>query len=319
RITEVTEFDAIADREHFIVAYPTGVDTAWNCFGNPHTGVDDIGFLSALIDTLHEDYHIDLNRVYFTGMSNGGFMCYSAACLLGHRVAAIASVAGSTTDSMLVYCQPSRAMPIMHIHGDADWIVNYNGSFVGGLGGNNSVDSSLQYWVQYNNCPSSPAETMLPDADETDGCTVRKILWAPCDNGSEIIHYRVIDGGHTWPGSPIDFNGWGGNANNDFKASEVIWEFFSQYTLQGKVTTSVNEASENFVFTVEPNPADDVLKVRGEGMKSMKLNDLSGKVIFHRKIENHAHTVSIAMLSSGMYFVVCEFEKEIRTFKIVKR
>ena len=87
-----TDFDSVADTAGIIVAYPNGIDETWNI--SSITGTDDVGFISALIDTINLQYSIDLNRVFATGMSMGGFMSYRLACELSGKIAAIASVAG---------------------------------------------------------------------------------------------------------------------------------------------------------------------------------------------------------------------------------
>jgi len=81
------------------MVYPNGTKDGsnqpfWNA-GISSGLVNDIAFLSALIDSLDLTYNINLNRVYSTGMSNGGFMSHTLACELSNRITAIASVTGS--------------------------------------------------------------------------------------------------------------------------------------------------------------------------------------------------------------------------------
>ena len=93
-----SNFEPIADTANFLMVYPNGTFTGtvqfWNA-GISSAGVNDISFLSNLIDSLKAQYNIDLNRVYSTGMSNGGFMSHTLACELSNRITAIASVTGS--------------------------------------------------------------------------------------------------------------------------------------------------------------------------------------------------------------------------------
>src|SRR5437762_44127 len=95
--------DAVADTAGFIVAYPDAINNKWDIIFS-HSPIDDVGFINALVDTLMARYHIDTTRVYATGMSMGGFMTYRVGCELAERFAAIASVAGPTTDSVLISC-----------------------------------------------------------------------------------------------------------------------------------------------------------------------------------------------------------------------
>ncbi|HXH19072.1 MAG TPA: T9SS type A sorting domain-containing protein [Chitinophagales bacterium] len=313
--SDLSEFNPIADRERFIVVYPNGVNNSWNTFGMPyHGGVDDVGFISALIDTIHREYHIDLTRVYSCGMSNGGFMSYRLACELNNRIAAIASVTGSMTDSMVHYCAPSRPFPILHFHGTADPIVNYNGAV-----NIRSVNDALEYWRQYNNCPAV-VETRLPDINQGDNTTVTKLSWGLCDDAAEVIHYKIEGGGHTWPGNTENFFGVGGAINLDIKASEIIWEFFKQYTLP-EFQVSVTPVSEKAFIPVYPNPAEDVLTISAdEPLKHIQLTDLSGKTMIYLSTENaHSLSLTIESLSPGMYLLICETEKISSVTKILHK
>ena len=203
-------FNSVADANDFILVYPDGINNEWNITG---TGVDDVGFISALIDSMKKEHDVDLNRVYSTGMSMGGFMSYRLACQLSDRIAAIASVTGLLATFP---CSPSRSVPVMQIHGTADGTVAYSG-----------VNSTVSFWVGHNNCPANPVVTNLPDIDMNDGSTVTKSYYGLCDDSTEVILYTVNNGGHTWPDATIDI----GVTNHDFNASSEIWDFFKKYDL----------------------------------------------------------------------------------------
>jgi type IX secretion system substrate protein len=82
---------------------------------------------------------------------------------------------------------------------------------------------TLNFWIQNNLC-SLPADTVtLPDLDPNDGSTVEKISFTNCSGNSSIIHFKVIDGGHSWPG------GTAGGENQDINASVEILNFFNNY------------------------------------------------------------------------------------------
>jgi len=98
---DYTLMNDVADTAGFIVVYPNAVYPGFNggLVGYPglppiNTTINDVGFISALIDTLEAHFDIDMNRVYSCGLSLGGIMTYRLACELGHRFAAVASVAG---------------------------------------------------------------------------------------------------------------------------------------------------------------------------------------------------------------------------------
>lgn len=302
-----SEFSPIADRERFIVVYGNGIGNSWNAFNIPyHGGVDDVGFLSALIDTMHKYYHINLNRVYSTGMSNGGFMSYRLACELSERIAAIASVTGSMTDSMMYYCNPSRPVPVMRIHGTNDLIVNYNG------GGNIlSVDTCNSFWIQRNNCTAQVDLQIIPDNVPSDNCTAEKTTRPACDNQSEVVLYKINGGGHTWPGVVDMFGGIAGNTNQDFEASEAIWEFFNRYDLQGKrepVSVQQPEGKQEILFY--PNPATDFIQVEpmNDFVEKICLTDVAGKVLVEvsKQKENASVHLPVKNIPRGMHLLVCE-------------
>ena len=93
------DFRPIADTANFIIVHPNGMlDATGTTHFNVGWGgstIDDVGFTSALLDSISADYNINADRVYSTGMSNGGFMSYQLACQLSDKIAAIASVTGS--------------------------------------------------------------------------------------------------------------------------------------------------------------------------------------------------------------------------------
>ena len=249
------DFRPLADTANFLVVHPNGVFDAsnnrnWNTFGPRGTGVDDVAFLSALIDTLALRYRIDLNRVYSTGMSNGGFMSYELACQLGNRIAAIASVTGSMTASRLAGCTSGRPVPVMEIHGTADGTVPYNGGtalqFV-------AIPTLLNSWVQRNGCNPTPVTTPVPDINTTDGCTADRIVWSGGRNGSVVEHYRINGGGHTWPGASFT----AGVTNQDISASREAWRFLRRYRLNQLLPTRAVAAPATARLLLLPNPATE--------------------------------------------------------------
>lgn len=299
-------FSPIADRERFIVVYANGISNSWNTFNIPyHGGVDDVGFLSALIDTLHTHYHINLNRVYSTGMSNGGFMSYRLACELSGRIAAIASVTGSMTDSMMYYCNPARPVPVMRIHGTSDLIVNYNGSAA-----ILPVDTCNAYWKHRNACPGAVDVQAIPNMVTNDNCTAERYTWTDCDNQSQVVFYKITDGGHTWPGADDMFGGIAGATNRDFNASEAIWEFFNQYDLQGKREPVSNIPPEmQSIISVYPNPAHDfvTIELNNTHIKHISLTDMTGKEITGTsEIRGQTAFLPLHRVGCGMYLLVCE-------------
>jgi len=201
----LTGFDAIANREKFIMVYPDGVSNQWDVTGNR-----DVNFISALIDTIRAHHPLDLNRIYSTGMSMGGYMSYRLACALGNRIAAIGSVSGLNVSFT---CAPPRAVPVLHIHGTADTIVNYGG-----------VAATVSGWVTRDGCPATPV-TSDPYPASNPSSVVKKDYYGLCRDSSEVVLLTVKGGGHNWPGA-----NWGG-ATMDINASEEIWAFLKGHHL----------------------------------------------------------------------------------------
>ena len=230
-----SNFNTVADDEGFIIVYPEGTldntgTSHWNVGWGGST-VDDIGFTSAIIDSISADYSINQDRVYSTGMSNGGFMSYQLACELSDRIAAIASVTGSMNMGWFNSCNPNHPMPIMEIHGTADGNVPYA-----------TIPSIMDYWANFNNCNSSAIITNVPNTSTTDGCTAEHQIWENGNNGSTVEHYKIIGGEHSWPGALFP----NVVTNQDIDASEKIWEFFSKYDINGLISpTSISNITND--------------------------------------------------------------------------
>ena len=234
------DFRSIADTANFIIVHPQGLlnssgETHWNV-GQIGTSINDIDFISTLLDSLSLEYNIDSDRVYSTGMSNGAYMSYRLACELSDKIAAIAPVAGSYISYMLNSCNPTHSTPILHIHGVADSSSIYYGNPLV-----ESIPSIISYWVNYNQCNTQSIFTQIANINLTDSSMVEHYTWKNGINGVEVEHFKIIDGGHTWPGS--NFPNSNGITNYDINASVEIWNFFSRYNINGLI--SVNNIIEN--------------------------------------------------------------------------
>lgn len=207
-----TNFDQLAEDENFIVVHPNGISNTWTVSANDDT---DINFIVALLNQLEEDYNIESNRIYSTGMSMGGFFSFSLACRLSDRIAAVASVTGSMYQPAINNCLPVKPMPIIQIHGTEDGIVQYS-----------SVAGLLDFWTSHNNTDDLPIISNIPDSDTADGSTVERYEYLNGDNDVEVQHLKIIGGGHEWPG----FQG-----NMDINASEEVWSFVKAFDLNGKI------------------------------------------------------------------------------------
>lgn len=311
------DFRPIADTANFLIVHPNGTinnlgDRFWNVLGGL-SAVDDVAFLSNLIDSLRATYNIDPNRIYSTGMSNGGFMSYSLACELSNKIAAIASVTGSMITPKLNACDPQRPVPVMEIHGTADNTVPYNGSV---LLGTVAIPTLVDAWVQKNQCNPTPVITPVPDINTADGCTAEHYLYTGGLNGSTVEHYKVIGGGHTWPGQLLPI----GVTNQDFSASKEIWRFFSQYRLD--VLTDANEPEMSQAdWSVFPNPVSDRLTLRSNDTKparQIRIFDTLGRLRLLLPATGQQTDIETTNWESGMYFILIEQEDQIDQLAFTK-
>ena len=219
-------FQSIADEEGFIVVYPQGTilpstqETHWNVGGwTVGSETDDVLFFSQLIDHLAQNLSLDLDRVYSTGMSNGGFMSYELACQLSERIAAIASVTGSMTPQTYDDCNPQRAVPVLQIHGLLDLVVPYSGNAI-----MMPIDDVMQYWSRKNNC-SVPSETLTIPSSSGAGIGGRRESFKNCDDNALVELILLYGMGHDWPIANSIYR------SHDLDAAETIWDFLSSFTL----------------------------------------------------------------------------------------
>lgn len=245
----LSQMNAVADTGNFLVVYPEatlvshpllGVVPSWNPEQIPERA-DDVDFIDQLIQTLGQNWKIDIARVYTTGMSQGGVMSYLLACNIPDRIASMASVSGVSTLNLDWTCTANRSMPILHIHGSADLIAPIGGG-VGVLGPAlvfPPIRSQLEAWINANNCALDSTVTTLPDLNTMDSSTVTLTQFQNCDTYigidsvermAEVWFYQIESGGHTWPGGPPTSNEEVfGNVNRDMHASVEIWNFFNRH------------------------------------------------------------------------------------------
>jgi polyhydroxybutyrate depolymerase len=198
QVARQTRMSAAADEAGFVAVYPNGTGrtsllswNAGNCCSYAHReGVDDVAFMSTLLDEVLAEYPVDPARVYATGMSNGAMMSYRLACELSDRIAGIAPVAGALN---VTPCTPSGPVAVLAVHGTADQAVPYDGgpptrTMPGNeTWTNTSVADSIGFWAAHNGCQ--------PPTERRDG----PVTVATYD-GCDVVLYTVEDGGHTWPG-----------------------------------------------------------------------------------------------------------------------
>jgi len=306
-------FTAIADTANFIVVHPDGTldgqgNQFWNAFGV--SDIDDIGFISALIDTLQVHYNIDSNCIYSTGMSNGGFMSYSLACGLSSRITAIASVAGSMVAGLQTTCDAQHPTPVMQIHGTDDSVVNYNGGF-----GLEPIEDVVEYWVEFNNCAAVPIFNEVPDVVTTDNCTAEHYVYEDGDNGSSVEFYKVMGGDHTWPGAIVNIS----TTNMDFNASLEIWRFFRRFKLDMFVSVENFDTNVLSDLLVYPNPSKDKFDFLFENSNERKITwfDSQGRELGNAICRNT--TFELDFESPGIYLISVAEGDQVSHSKLVRQ
>ena len=292
------DFRDIANTEGFLLVHPEGTTFIGNQFWNVgfpglSSNIDDVGFTEALIDELATLYTIDLDRVYATGMSNGGFMSFLLACQLSEKIAAVASVTGSMTQDTFDDCNAQLPTPVLQIHGTEDDVVLYNENNL-----SLPIPDVISYWVDHNNCETTPTTTTLPDVDVSDGSTIEHSVYEDGDNGITTEHMKVIGGGHTWPGSVLNTAG----TNQDIDASMEIWLFFSRYDINGLLST---DDYENRHVSIYPNPTQSKINLSLNYAREVhyKLFSPLGKQLMTGTITSGNEEIDLSHLPSNVYFL----------------
>lgn len=296
------DFRPIADTAGFIIVHPEGtLDNTGTTHFNVGWGgstVDDVAFTSDMIDAMAAAYNINLERVYSTGMSNGGFMSLHLACRLSDRIAAIGSVTGSIVPATMNSCNATHPTPVLQIHGTSDGTVPYNG----GAGWSESILSVLNFWKGHNNC-GAPTTEVIPNTSTTDGSTVERISYVGGDNCSEVVHYKIIGGGHTWAGSAFPSSG----TNYDINASREVWNFVSRYDINGMIgpcTANAGVIMPELELTIFPNPVRSEFSVKGlQEELDFELTSVIGTRVQAGKLCSTSNVISVESLRNGVYFL----------------
>ncbi len=193
-----------ASARGYLFAHPDGTSDStglqyWNatdaCCNLFNKNIDDSSYLALVIDQIEQAYHVDAKRVFFVGHSNGGFMSHRMACDHADKIAAIATLAGSTWKDQSK-CNPSAPMNVLVVHGTLDPVILYGG---GNLFGNDypGAVETAKDWAAKDGCAPAPNQN-LPSMDlvglPTHETTVSR--WSGCAQGRVVEHWRIEGSGH---------------------------------------------------------------------------------------------------------------------------
>ncbi|MFN8040794.1 MAG: PHB depolymerase family esterase [Acidimicrobiales bacterium] len=235
----MSAIEPLAESAGFVVLTPQGSGDLpyWNAV--PHADLpDDLGFVRTLIDDVTAHRCVDPSRVYVVGMSNGAFLTSLVACRLADRVAAVAAVAGLQTPKG---CDPSRAVPVLAIHGTGDTFVPADGTRGPAL---DTLAWDHASTRAFDGLPWTPVRTAVADRARLAGCdltpatstpwpAITELRYGSCGEGADVELLEVAGGGHTWPGSRFSQASAAilGATTTEVDGDQVIWDFLRQHRL----------------------------------------------------------------------------------------
>tara|TARA_E500000178_G_C17033327_1_gene761872 strand:+ start:839 stop:4972 length:4134 start_codon:yes stop_codon:yes gene_type:complete len=215
-----SEFEVLADREGLVLAIPVGMqlssnEGAWQ-LNTDRSSMQDIDYIEAIYTDISSRVAIDSSRVYAVGYSLGGMFSYELACQMSNRFTAIGSLAGSMP-VLPSSCNPSRNVPILHIHGVLDEIIPYesqwNWKAWNSVGTMTDIPGLVDFWSNLYNCTLQSTSTINSsiELDVREGCS----------GGARVEHYRIQNGTHAWPVTV-----------GKIDTPELFWSFMSLFSLE---------------------------------------------------------------------------------------
>ncbi len=246
-----TKMDQVADREKFIVVYPSAINKSWGL-----SGADDYTFILAIIDAIDAKYHIDKRRIYACGFSQGGFMSFQLACRYSDIFAAIAPTSGTISGA----CDLKRPVPMRLTFGTNE--------FDRGATQTAQFMLSVTKWVELLGCPETPVITR-PYPSSNQNSLVTRLYYGPCDGGTEVIADSVRTGGHEWPMNTGD------RINN----SEETWTFLKKFSLP-EITNTRHEKISAIHDAVTVSFTSGTIRIDGiVGNGTVRIIDTRGRSV----------------------------------------
>jgi polyhydroxybutyrate depolymerase len=217
-------FEQLGDRERFVTVYPNGLGGAWNVFpsgfhdrNGASTSGADTAFIEQLVADLVQRGIADPNRVYLSGVSNGGLMALRLACDAPELFAAIGVLLASMPDYAARGCHPSKPIPLLMVNGTADPIMPYGGGKTAAGLKVWGTERTITFFRELNGCAMAPKRSEIAQSDWRGTRPIVVDRWTGC-SGAPIVLYSVVGGGHRAPGGP--------GMGEGFSTAQTLWDFF---------------------------------------------------------------------------------------------
>ncbi len=287
-----TRMDKVADREKFIAVYPSSVGSFWDM-----QTTNEFPFLQAIIDTVDARYHIDRNRIYCTGFSQGGFISFGVGCVLSDVFAAVAPVSGHIPDCAK-QCTPKRPVPILITFGTNDYGIS-NGDV-------SSFMNDINAWLKADSCSSTPTR-MRPYPPSNPKSWVTRVTYEGA-RGSEVMYDSVVGGGHEWA---MD-------TTTRVNTSEEVWAFFKKFSLNGNSTDISQKTFSVARESISVSYSSGIVLLQGQdiGEKSqVRVIDTKGRLVASATaVQNQFRFKN---KSNGVYMVLVSGNNRPVTLKMV--
>ena len=216
-----TQWNAMADKEGFIVTYPLGNNKMWDT-----NGTSDVKFVETVIKEMINQHHVDKNRIYLSGFSMGSWLGYHCLETLGDQIAAFGPVSGVDIGK-----QPkaNRKVPIMHIHGTGDDVFKYTGDPSHMAGGYPSIEEYVKKWAAYEGCDANNPQVVRPYPSSRKTANATRTIYNNVNNDVEVNLISIDGQGH-----------WHSNDPNGVNSTQELWNFFKRHRLNQHSTPDPN-------------------------------------------------------------------------------
>lgn len=220
-----TRMSTVADEGNFVAVYPQGFRKEWNFGPGAKSNQDDVAFIRRMLDYLADELNVDQSRIYMAGMSEGGHMTERLTYEMPEKIASagIVCALGQSTLYRMHRCTRPE-VPVVLMFGTADPHNPWNGgtTAINGIAIMSAPDT-VDSWTRADEC-RRPEKTALPNINTNDGSRV-ELEYYRGNRNNDVAFYKIINGGHAWPGGPKMPASLVGNTNEDINGSLCIWQF----------------------------------------------------------------------------------------------